>query len=102
MWLRCALVSLTLATFPLAPYPLSFADEEQPATRSSAAAAAAFIAIESARIGRARELGLVPPAAAERLEQRDGVGETVGLGLDRRKAGLLIRLVGVQHGEIGR
>ena len=35
------------------------------------------------------ELGARPPAAAESLEQRRGVGETVGLGLHQGEARLL-------------
>src|SRR4029079_13844924 len=53
-------------------------------------------------IGDIHEIGPVPPAAAQCLEQRRSVGETVSFGLDEAEPRLLVRLVGVQHGKIGR
>ena len=55
MWLRCALVSRTLATAVALPL-LSSGDDEQPATSSSSASAAAIAAFASrlSRIGGAR------------------------------------------------
>ena len=43
----------------------------------------------------------VPPATAERLEQRDGVGETGGARGDQIKAGAVIGLFGGQHVQVG-
>ena len=45
----------------------------------------------------ARDIGAVPPAAAERLEQGGGVGEAVGLGLHERDARGLLGLLGIEQ-----
>src|SRR5512146_1646538 len=42
----------------------------------------------------------MPPAAAKRLAERGGIGETVGFGLNQAEPGLLIGLIGVEHRQI--
>ena len=44
--------------------------------------------------------GLIPPAAAERMEQSRRIGEARGLRLHQRDARLLIGALGVEHGKI--
>src|SRR5580658_7125451 len=44
-----------------------------------------------------RDIGPVPPAATERLEQGDRIGETRGPGLGETAQGLLIGLLRVEH-----
>src|SRR3569833_1279342 len=44
----------------------------------------------SARIGGPGQIGPVPPAPAQRLDQGGGVGVAVGLGLHERDARLLV------------
>ena len=43
------------------------------------------------------QIGVVPPAAAQRLVQRGRVGEAAGLGLHEGDPCLLVRLFGVQQ-----
>src|SRR6185312_5356574 len=43
---------------------------------------------------------LLPPAATQRLVQRDGVTVAAGLRLHQRDDGLLLHLFGLQHGEV--
>jgi hypothetical protein len=47
-----------------------------------------------------RHIGALPPAAAQRLEQRGGVGETSCLGLHQRHPCLLRRAIRVQQRQI--
>src|SRR5206468_2119421 len=70
---------------------------EQPARRADAAAARRRALL---RMGDTFEVGPAPPAAAERLEQSGGVGEAAGLCLDERQPGLLVALLGIEHGEV--
>src|SRR6476661_4595711 len=101
MWLRCAFVRRTLGSAGVA-LPSS-CDDEQPARTSTASAAMiARWRTSLARIGGARQIRAMPPAAAERLEQCRGVGEAIRLGLNQAEPRLLIRLVGVEHREVGR
>src|SRR5215469_2908502 len=44
----------------------------------------------------------VPPAAAQRLKQRCGVGEAIGLGLDSGEQGLAVGELGGENDDIGR
>ena len=75
-------------------------DDEQPPTRLIANAIVSARETNClSRIG-ARQLGPVPPAAAERLEQRCGVGKPVRLRLDQAQARLAVSLIGVQDSEI--
>ncbi|MFO1505772.1 MAG: hypothetical protein U1F23_01625 [Lysobacterales bacterium] len=46
-----------------------------------------------------RQLRLMPPAAAERLIERGGIGETIGRGCDPCDPRLLVRLLGIQQLE---
>ena len=46
------------------------------------------------------EVRAVPPSAAESLEQRDGIGITIGLGLREVDHGLLIRLLRVYQHQV--
>src|SRR6185503_11184600 len=98
MCASCALVSRTLATGGVADDWSG--DDEQPATSVSASAAATW-RIGLTGIGGAHEIGPVPPAAAQSLEESSGVGEAVGFRLDLGEARLLVRLVGVENREIG-
>src|SRR4051812_6128884 len=101
MWLRCALVSRTLETGAVAPL-FSSGDDEQPASSASESAAAkAAWSIGLPAIRGAHQFWPAPPAAAERLKKCRGIGEPVGLGLDLAEPRLLVRLVGVEHREIG-
>src|SRR4051794_8251177 len=97
MCARCALVSRTFDTAGAALFPSG--EDEQPASAKAANSQARTIGLLGIR--GSHEVAAVPPAAAECLEQRGGVGEAVGFGLDLAEPGLLIGLVGVQHREIG-
>src|SRR6185312_17052508 len=101
MWLSCAFVSRILATVAAALL-LSSGDDEQPATTVTASTPRARRkGAILPRIDGSDQFGPMPPAAPKRLEQGRGVREAVGLGLDLGEAGLLVCLLGIQHGEIG-
>ena len=42
----------------------------------------------------------VPPAAAQRVEQRRGVGKAAGLRLDAREQRLKVRLLRIEHQDV--
>ncbi len=46
------------------------------------------------------EVVAVPPAAAQRLEQRHGVGEAIGLRLDARDPRLQVGLLCIENQEV--
>src|SRR5690242_20303664 len=75
---------------------------EQPQTKAAnnAAPTAANAVGRLMRIFVLRQLGAMPPAAAKRLVQRRGIGETVGFRLHQSDPRLLITLLGVQEREI--
>src|SRR5262245_54507467 len=101
MWPRWAFVSRTFAMTGVALF--SSWEDEHPATSASAMAAKA--ALERTRlssIGCAHQLRLVPPSAAQSLEQRRRVCETVRFCLDEAEARLLVCLVCVEHRQVGR
>src|SRR5690242_18015148 len=99
MWARCALVSRTFGSTGVAEF--SSDDDEQPASSPNASAAAIAQWRDALSNIGAHQLGAMPPAAAKRLEQRGGIGEAVGFGLDEAEPRLLVRLVGVEHRQIG-
>src|ERR1700722_20795456 len=78
----------------------SLSDFEQP-DRSAAAARTAASANLFAMVFLG-EFVAMPPAAAQRLKQRGGVGVSVRLRQHQGRARLLIGLLGVQQGEIAR
>src|SRR3954469_13077037 len=101
MWARCSLVSRRFDTLAAAPLPWS-GDDEQPARKVTASAAPNTPLNKALSRTCARQLRPMPPAAAKGLEQCRGVGETVRLGFDEAESRLLVRLLGIQHGKIGR
>src|SRR5271154_2048825 len=54
----------------------------------------------SAAILALHEIGPVPPSAAERLVEGDGVGVTAGLGLYEGDARLLVALLGAEQRQV--
>ena len=58
------------------------------------------ILVSLERLNWRRHVVAVPPAAAERLEQRGGVGEALRSRLDQRESGGLVGLLGGQHLQI--
>src|SRR5438445_9228795 len=99
MCARCALVRRTLATLAAAPL-FSSGDDEQPTKRVTASAAASPRVSEDLFRICGRQLRPMPPAAAERLEQRCGIGKSVRLRLHEIEPRLPVGLIRVQHGEI--
>src|SRR5580693_1610890 len=67
--------------------------------------AASLMLVSRMAAARLRERGRilcgVPPAAAERAEQRGGVGETLDVCLHLGEGSLLILLLGGQHLQLG-
>src|SRR5712672_566103 len=45
-------------------------------------------------------VGAIPPAAAERLKERDRVGVARGFGLGEAEQGLLVSLLGIELAQI--
>src|SRR5690348_1300837 len=88
---RCACVSVTLLAFADETSALPLWDE-QPATPASSASTAIPNARErkSFFIVIPTQIRTVPPAAAQRLEQRSRVGVAFGLSLHQRDARLLV------------
>src|SRR5438270_6837138 len=80
----------------------SSAEEEQAATDASAVIASTMHG-EANLTGTCRnhQIGPVPPAATQRLEQRRGIGEPVRLRLNQAKSRLLVCLVRIKHRKIG-
>src|SRR6202034_2554634 len=114
MLCRCASVSRTLIGVTVAAAGLVSPRGEQPAqlrvaasSVKSAAAGAAFRRVRRGAVcGRSvsmmirGEIRAVPPATAERLKERGGVGKAIGLGLHQGTQRLLIGLLGVEQCEI--
>src|SRR5665213_967923 len=96
IWPRWAAVSLKLPTGAWTLSAASFSDEQPASSRAPASATIAALL----RTGGPGEIGPVPPAAAQGLEQGGGVGEAVRFGLDQGDPGLLIGLLGVEQGQI--
>src|SRR3984957_3486823 len=103
MFCRCAGVSVTLFGVTAGVCLLSFESFEQPASDINAVAiniVAARFKSELFSIVVLRQFRAVPPAAAERLEQRRRVGVSICLREHEIDPGLLTRLFGTQQRKI--
>lgn len=87
----CSSVSVML----LPPLAGAFSDLPHPARHS---AESAIGTRKLLRIGFSK-IGAMPPATAQRLKQRSGIGIAAGLCLQERDMRLLIGLFGLQKGE---
>src|SRR5690242_11584180 len=103
---RCAAVSVTLLAVLDVSCALPLSLDEQPASAHSQPMAQEHAKHFIVRMRRSLPIGLlrqflpVPPAAAQRLEQRGGVRITIGLCLYQRDARLLPSLLRVRQREL--